>query len=154
LGCPFCAASDWLEAGAQEFMRDSSPIYCISCERSAELHVTDNGMEIHFLAGPPPPEWLEGVIMPEIPSAVRFSNGHLEMPTIEPHPRRLPPGISKMRKDPVKPTRPPNFRQTRGKVKNCHTCAHVDRAKGVCKLYGGWPVKPNEICDTWKKDDA
>jgi hypothetical protein len=149
--CAFCAAPDWLEAGPEEFQHDSSPIYCIACGRSAEFRAVEHGIELHYLAGPEPPEWLEGVIMPEKPAREQRSDGYLSEAVITPHPRRLPPAIGKPHRDlRVKPTRPLNFRKTRSKTKNCHTCVHVDKVKGTCKLYGGWPVKPTDICDKWQ----
>lgn len=44
-------------------------------------------------------------------------------------------------------TRPPGFRQTDSKTENCSTCRYMG-AHGMCDRYD-WPVKPNNVCNTW-----
>jgi hypothetical protein len=49
---------------------------------------------------------------------------------------------------------PPHLRaSSRGKA--CASCryfkAKVGRA-GVCRLYGGWPVAPGDVCDSYRGD--
>lgn len=46
-----------------------------------------------------------------------------------------------------KAERPPDFRRTTSKKRNCATCRFMGE-HGECARYD-WPVKPNDVCDTW-----
>ena len=48
---------------------------------------------------------------------------------------------------------PPNLRRAKtkkGKFKHCAVCLMFD--SGTCWAYGNWPVKPNEVCDSFARD--
>jgi len=81
------------------------------------------------------------------------SAGQLAEPQIKPHPRRLSPNVN-LGERVLKPTRPPNFRTTKSKTRNCHHCEYVDKVKGVCTKYNGWPVKRDDVCDAFEEEDS
>jgi hypothetical protein len=86
--CPFCAAPDWWEASLEDFGRDSDPIYCIACARSAVYRCEDGPVRIELLAGPEPPEWCSERPGFELGEDYRPRAHHLRTPPRS-HPRRL-----------------------------------------------------------------
>jgi hypothetical protein len=62
--------------------------------------------------------------------------------------RALPIGLS------VAPA-PPNLRRAKtrqGRFPHCASCQMFDASAGVCWGYGNWPVKPNQLCDSFARD--
>lgn len=53
-----------------------------------------------------------------------------------------------------KPVRPPNLGVApKGSSRVCAGCQYyVSRGLrgGACRLYGGYPVRPNQVSDSWK----
>ena len=50
---------------------------------------------------------------------------------------------------------PPNLRKAnrkKGFFPHCGNCTMYDAGPGVCWGYGNWPVKPNQLCDSYERD--
>lgn len=62
------------------------------------------------------------------------------------HGQTLPVGLSAA-------PEPPNLRKAKtrkGRFPHCATCLMFD--SGTCWGHGNWPVKPNQLCDSYKRD--
>lgn len=50
--------------------------------------------------------------------------------------------------------KPPNLRAASRPTQSCATCRYFKRkgvgAQGACRLYGGYPVSGNQVCDSYK----
>jgi hypothetical protein len=62
--------------------------------------------------------------------------------------RQLPIGLSAA-------PEPPNLRKAKtkkGRFDHCATCKMYDASSHSCWGYGNWPVKPNQLCDSFERD--
>jgi hypothetical protein len=99
------------------------------------------------LSGPPELPSLEAAVHGELRKL--YAVGHMTVRSEIDHQRSgsaLPVGLS------IAPA-PPNLRKAKagkGKFPHCATCRMFD--SGMCWGYGNYPVKPNQLCDSYAPD--